>query len=71
MLSFVEAFWIMALMFLAMLPFVFMLRRPIHHAEPAGTGTAEPKSQERAPARREEEKLKEGEEEEAYELVTH
>ncbi len=30
MLSFVEAFWMMAMMFLALLPFVLVLRRPEH-----------------------------------------
>lgn len=33
MLSFVEAFWIMALIFLAMLPFLLLLRRPQHQLE--------------------------------------
>ena len=28
MLSFVEAFWVMGIMFLAMLPFLLLLRRP-------------------------------------------
>lgn len=37
MLSFVEAFWVMAAMFVSIVPFVFILRRPQHapHEEPA------------------------------------
>jgi DHA2 family multidrug resistance protein len=74
MLSFVEAFWIMALMFLAMLPFVMMLRRPKHHAEPAAAAAAEPTAHPEpasAHTETEQEKLKEEEEEEAYELLMH
>jgi DHA2 family multidrug resistance protein len=33
MLSFVEAFWIMAMMFLAILPVLFILRRPDHQVQ--------------------------------------
>jgi len=33
MLSFVEAFWLMAVMFLGMLPFLIILRRPDHQLE--------------------------------------
>jgi MFS transporter, DHA2 family, multidrug resistance protein len=33
MLSFVEAFWVMAVMFVAMIPLVFVLRRAAHHED--------------------------------------
>jgi hypothetical protein len=37
MLSFVEAFWVMAVMFVSIMPFIVILRRPQHtpHEEPA------------------------------------
>ena len=35
MLSFVEAFWLLGVMFIGMAPFLFVLRRPGRHEEPA------------------------------------
>ncbi|HYH01072.1 MAG TPA: DHA2 family efflux MFS transporter permease subunit [Terriglobales bacterium] len=42
MLSFVEAFWIMAVMFVAMLPLLFVLRRQMHKEEATPKGKPEP-----------------------------
>jgi MFS transporter, DHA2 family, multidrug resistance protein len=35
MLAFVDAFWFVTISFLLMLPLVLLLRRPIHHSDPA------------------------------------
>jgi len=74
MLSFVEAFWIMALIFASMLPFLLLLRRPKHHAEPAPLSVSHPAAQPEPAATRTDEELeeqKQEEEEEAYELLVH
>jgi DHA2 family multidrug resistance protein len=42
MLSFVEAFWVMAVMFVAMIPLIFVLRRAAHHEEAKKRVTAPP-----------------------------
>jgi DHA2 family multidrug resistance protein len=73
MLSFVEAFWMMALIFLAMLPFLLLLRRPQHQMESKTGPVSQPEAypvpvsadaeKERAPSTEEEE--------EALELLMH
>jgi MFS transporter, DHA2 family, multidrug resistance protein len=71
MLSFVEAFWIMSLMFLAMLPFVLLLRRPSRRAELVTTPAEHTTHPEPASLHPEDEKSKAEEQEEAYELLLH
>jgi len=38
MLAFIDAFWFVTISFLMMLPLVLLLRRPIHHPDPAALG---------------------------------
>jgi DHA2 family multidrug resistance protein len=41
MLSFVEAFWVMGIIFLAMLPFLLLLRRPPRTSSPEGSASTD------------------------------
>lgn len=50
MLSFVEAFWMMAIMFLCMVPFLLLLRRPVGRAVKSARMQARPRVSSSIPA---------------------